>query len=46
LSIEAYIAEHQPPVRRFQPAKGQEDVVKPNLAQFTAQIGIYLVGTA
>jgi hypothetical protein len=45
-AIEAYIAEHQLPVRRFQSGERKDDVVKPYLAKFTGQTGIYLVGTA
>jgi len=45
-AMEAYIAQHQLPVRRFQSSERKDDVVKPYLAKFAGQSGIYLVGTA
>jgi hypothetical protein len=45
-AMEAYIVAHQLPVRRFQPGERKDDVVKPYLAKFADQTGIYLVGTA
>jgi len=44
--MEAYIAAHHLPVRRFEPHERKDDVVKPYRAKFTGQTGLYLVGTA
>jgi hypothetical protein len=45
-ALEAYVAERQLPVRRFQPGERKDDVIKPYLARTGGQAGIYLVGTA
>src|SRR6202165_1312710 len=45
-AIEAYAAARDLPRIRFQPHERKDDVVKPYLAKFSGQTGIYLVGTA
>jgi len=45
-AMEAYIVAHQLPVRRFQSGERKDDAVKPYLAKFAGQTGLYLVGTA
>ena len=44
--VEAYTAAHGLPVIHFQSHERKDDVVKPYLAKFAGQTGIYLLGTA
>jgi hypothetical protein len=45
-ALDGYIATHHLPVRRFEPHERKDDGVKPDLAKFTGQTGLYLAGTA
>lgn len=45
-AVDAYAAQHHLPVLSFKPGERKDDLVKPYLAEFTGQVGIYLVGKA
>ena len=45
-AVDAYAAAQQLPVLTFKPGERKDDVVKPYLARFAGQTGLYLVGKA
>jgi hypothetical protein len=45
-AVDAYAAAHALPVLTFKPGERKDDLVKPYLAKFVGQTGIYLVGKA
>jgi hypothetical protein len=45
-AVDAYVAAHELPVLTFKPGERKDDVIKPYLAKFAGQTGIYLVGKA